>query len=896
MKKNQLKALLILPAVFSFIFGSAQSYKEQISQYLKADKRMASVPSAVVDFNIVNVDNSASMKADVVVVQQKINDIPVFAKSANFLIRDNKIVSATNSFANSVVSVSKIADRKASLSPESAFAIAANKLKIKDQASYKFAKNSTNKKSLLKTNSVNEVTDQLVYYIKGSEARLAYQIRFIEKGTANSWLTLVDAQNSEILLQFNTTVKDRFHDNDGFLAQNYESDDAKKTVAYPLNKTFTTSLLKAGNAKYNVFAVPVEAPTFGNRSIVNEPSNSTFAPLGWNNTDNPNFEPLKDYTFGNNVVAFSDPENINDILDPDQLAYGGSDQNFDFPYDGSLPANTFRDAALTNLFYISNIVHDVSYQFGFTETARNFQFNNLDRGGEGGDFVMAQGQDGGGLDNANFAPYPEGMAPPMQMYLWSPAYYSGVHVNSPSDLTNFSTNTKFPVTIATWPADGVTGDLVIAEPEDACTSLTNNVAGKIVLIKRGTCTFTDKSLMAQQAGATGAIFYNANPSDQVVAYGPSFSSEPLYSALIDNQSGLILKNKLAQNQIVNLNINKDYSTVTQPDGSLDNGIVSHEYTHGISNRLTGLGDGTCLNANESNEQMGEGWSDYVALMLTLKPTDNASIARGIATYANGQPTTGSGIRPAKYSPNFSINNYTYGKTNGMEVPAAIFGVEYGTMPNVHSIGFIWATMLWDLTWNMVDKYGYNHDVTANVNSGTAKTLQLVMDGMKLQPCNPTFIEGRDAILQADQQINNGANKCLIWDTFAKRGLGVNAETGGKNGFWVTQEGTPNPELADQIEDFEVPTECKLATNENVIKSDLSIYPNPAKDQVFINAKNTKGNLIVKIYNMVGNLVSESKIASGADSSINTSKLTNGVYVIKVEGFGIDQSQKLIIRK
>ncbi|WP_300672653.1 T9SS-dependent M36 family metallopeptidase [Soonwooa sp.] len=896
MKKNQLKALLILPAVFSFIFGSAQSYQEQISSYLKADKRMASVPSVATDFNIINVDNSKSMKADVVVVQQKINDIPVFGKSANFLIRDNKIVYATNSFANSVISTSKIADRKASLSPEAAFTIAANKLKIKDQNSYKFAKNVAEKKGLAKVNSANEVIDQLVYYIKDSEARLAHQITFTEKGTPDRWLTLVDAQNSQILLQVNQTVKDHFHDSENFLNQNYDDENATKTVAYPLNKAATSSLVKASAGKYNVFKLPVESPTFGTRSIVNEPFNPSYAPFGWNDTQNPDFEMFQEYTIGNNVVAYSDPYDTNKLEDLDQLAYGGPDKIFDFPYDGALPANTFRDAALTNLFYINNMVHDVSYQFGFTETARNFQYNNFDRGGEGEDFVNAQGQDGGGVDNANFQPFPEGNAPIMQMYLWSPSYYSGVHVNTAGDLSNFSTNTKFPVTIPTWPAGGVTGDLVIAQPEDACTNITNNVAGKIMLVKRGNCTFTDKSTAAANAKAAGVVFYNASPDEQIVAYGPAFYVDYVYSALIDNASGLQLKNKLDQGQNLNVTINKDYSTVAQPDGSLDNAIVAHEYTHGISNRLTGAGDGSCLLATEDNEQMGEGWSDYFALMLTLRPTDNASVPRGMGTYAVSQSPTGLGIRPAKYSPNFSINNYTYGKTNGMEVPAAIFGVVFGTQPDVHSIGFVWATMLWDLTWNMVDKYGYNYDVTADPNSGTAKTLQLVMDGMKLQPCNPTFAQGRDAILQADQQINNGANKCLIWETFAKRGLGVNAQSGGLNGLWVTDNGTPNPDLYDQIEDFNVPGECKLATNEAATKSDLSIYPNPAKDQVFINAKNTKGNLIVKIYNMVGNLVSESKITSGSNESINTSKLTNGVYIVKVEGFGIDQSQKLIIKK
>jgi hypothetical protein len=66
-------------------------------------------------------------------------------------------------------------------------------------------------------------------------------------------------------------------------------------------------------------------------------------------------------------------------------------------------------------------------------------------------------------------------------------------------------------------------------------------------------------------------------------------------------------------------------------------------------------------------------------------------------------------------------------------------------------------MLWDLTWKYVEKYGYNSDVLANPNSGNARILQLVMDGLKLQACSPTFIDGRDAILQADQVKTGGAD-------------------------------------------------------------------------------------------------------------------------------------------
>ena len=60
--------------------------------------------------------------------------------------------------------------------------------------------------------------------------------------------------------------------------------------------------------------------------------------------------------------------------------------------------------------------------------------------------------------------------------------------------------------------------------------------------------------------------------------------------------------------------------------------------------------------------MGEGWSDWFALMMSIEPGDQGTDARGIGTYASGQPTSGGGIRPATYSTDWSVNNYTYGIT------------------------------------------------------------------------------------------------------------------------------------------------------------------------------------------------------------------------------------------
>lgn len=58
--------------------------------------------------------------------------------------------------------------------------------------------------------------------------------------------------------------------------------------------------------------------------------------------------------------------------------------------------------------------------------------------------------------------------------------------------------------------------------------------------------------------------------------------------------------------------------------------------------------------------------------------------------------------------------------------------------------------------------------------GNTLSVQLVLDGMKLQPCRPGFFGARDAIIQADKVRTGGENVCDIWKAFASRGLGQDA--------------------------------------------------------------------------------------------------------------------------
>src|SRR5690606_8583795 len=109
-------------------------------------------------------------------------------------------------------------------------------------------------------------------------------------------------------------------------------------------------------------------------------------------------------TRGNNVYAGED-WNDNDIIgySPD----GGSLLQFDFPFSQQQDPADYVDAAITNLFYTCNALHDIWHHYGFDEESGNFQELNYTGTGQGEDAVIAQAQDGGGTNNANFATPPD---------------------------------------------------------------------------------------------------------------------------------------------------------------------------------------------------------------------------------------------------------------------------------------------------------------------------------------------------------------------------------------------------------------------------------------------------------------------------------------------------------
>ncbi|MGG7440581.1 T9SS-dependent M36 family metallopeptidase [Chryseobacterium arthrosphaerae] len=852
------RKLFLLPisvAVF-FCFGkmNGQSSAKLIQDYYQKTGKLNQKNSTgdKVGVIVLNEDLSRSLGANIVNVQQTYDGLRVYNALGKVLIKEGQIISEENDFRRNIVTA------KQKTSP------------------VKFQEDALKQKlGLQDVTDISYLPD--VYFEKNGMFILAKELFVSDKNSSDVWHLIADAATGEILSKNNMTLNCSFD----HTSHSHDSEAGQQTVNIHQseNKTVQNNTFAPTNASYNVFPLPVEAPTFGSRSIVSNPWDLIASPEGWHSDGTNNYT----NTRGNNVYAYSDQDNTNN---PGYSPDGGSGLSFNFPfadgrYDNPL---TYRDAAITNLFYMNNKMHDIFYKFGFTETARNYQTNNFGKGGMQGDAVRAEAFDGSGLNNANFSSGYETvingtsylLAPRMQMYLWDRVQTTDDFVvryqyNAPASIVSRPKVMTGGAAFGSLLLGGqaVTADLAVASPVSACSGLAaGSMTGKIGVAERGSCSFATKVKNMQVAGAIGAIIYdpvNANPIS--MGKDDTVTGISIPSIMMGKTEGEYLVAQVNGGTNVNVSLQFDYNGFKH--SSLDNGIVAHEYGHGISNRLTGQG----YNCLQSAEQMGEGWSDFFALMLTTKPGDTSALARGIGTYTSNEPITGDGIRPAKYSPDFQINNYTYVKTNTVSGP--------------HAIGFIWATMLWDLTWKYIEKYGYNSDVLASSTSGNAKVLQLVMDGLKLQSCNPSFIDGRDAILKADLVGNAGQDKCMIWNAFAKRGLGVNASAGASN------------VANDQVEDFTVPQDCNTALATQEVKAEdqkFIVFPNPTYDEFFVgNIDKSSKELKIRMFDMSGKLVFSDSRDSSSRKAVSTKSFQKGVYMVHIQQGDKTQVEKLIVR-
>ncbi|KAF9486175.1 hypothetical protein BDN70DRAFT_916399 [Pholiota conissans] len=360
-------------------------------------------------------------------------------------------------------------------------------------------------------------------------------------------------------------------------------------------------------ASYLVLPIQKEILTQGFETLV-DPADPLSSPFGWHSTGGAN----STTTAGNNAVAFKGSQTS-------VTTQSSAPLNFIFTQNPSAAPTTQAnlDAARTNAFYIVNSIHDITYRYGFTEAAFNFQTNNNGKGGAGNDRVTISVQSTAGTDNADFSTPADGSSGAMRMFLW--------------DLTS---------------------------PER--------------------------------------------------------------------------------------------------DGALENDIVSHEMTHGVTNRMTGGGTGRCLQTTEAGG-MGEGWSDTMANWL--EKTSAAVPDYVLGQYVINDPA---GIRSHPYSTSATVNPLRYSSLK--------------TLTEVHDIGEVWANILHNVYAALVGAHGWSATSRTDptTSEGNVVFMHLFIDSLPLQPCNPTFLTARNAWIQADVNRFGGANKCILWTAFASRGLGVNA--------------------------------------------------------------------------------------------------------------------------
>jgi extracellular elastinolytic metalloproteinase len=620
--------------------------------------------------------------------------------------------------------------------------------------------------------------------------RLAWQLVIDETSEESLWKANVDANTGALLESDDWTV----HDDLGDLASTLSRSSQAAPAAIP---ALPENRVQDGSS-YRVLGIPTESPNDHAPFIVENPADVLASPFGWHDTNGAAGAEFT-ITRGNSTHAYLDQED-NEAPDFGDTG-GGPGLDFDYPADLTEHAQFYRDAVVTNLFYGCNAFHDIYYRYGFTEAAGNFQANNYGRGGLEGDYVRCEAADGSGTNNANFStptePTATGAVPRMQMFLW-PGNQLGaqneVLVNGVTSIGAGWARFGPPATKA-----GVTGGIVlvndgVATPpvgtaNDGCEPYGPLPAGSIAMVDRAnappapppdqppTCSFLQQVQNAHAAGAVAVIIANNTDGNAPIVNGPtSNATPPIPTVSLTQDNGNALKALLPASGIVRKHPNHPGIR----DGDLENGIIFHEYGHGLSNRLTG---GPAVNCLTGNEQAGEGWSDYVALAALLDPAlDDPAGPRGMGPYALFQNSRkGNGIRPRPYSRTMEIQPFTYDsiKTSGWLSGASL------ALP--HGLGHGWAAVLWDMTWDLIDKHGFSGNVYAAWDSGgNNRGIQYVVEGLKLQGCGPGLVVARDAIIAAANQFGGGpagglaGDTCTVWASFARRGLGHSAVQGTTN--------------------------------------------------------------------------------------------------------------------
>ncbi|MEC9362312.1 MAG: M36 family metallopeptidase [Pseudomonadota bacterium] len=507
-------------------------------------------------------------------------------------------------------------------------------------------------------------------------------------------------------------------------------------------------------------------------------------------------------TTGNNVDACLDnidlpsvglavPPPVNSCVPELELrATTTGDRSFDYPLtaDEDPASASAQSAAVVNLFFINNWLHDWWYNHGFDEAAGNAQSDNYGRGGLDGDPLLAQGQDGSGRNNANMATPSDGSSPVMQQYLFDGITVGEVRQTAPAagEPLKFAAAAFGPTTysidgtlVLAAEAEGVAANDGCGEaipdpglplPPPAVPALPDPaLAGNIALIDRGNCNFTTKAQHALLSGAAALIVVNNADGDPIsmgngdipINAGAS-PTDPIYqipSVMIRKADGEALKAQLAAGAAVTMHLEREPSM--DIDGTLDNQIIAHEFFHYVHHRLTD-------SSSQQTGGMSEGWGDINGFMLSVRADDSMvpgndayQGAYSLAWYVSN--SFFSGIRRAPYSTDFAKNAFTFKHiSDGEPTPDGGPGTSNS---EVHNAGEIWAIAVWECYAGLISRHPFDE--------AHSRMKDYIIGGLKMTPADSTYTEARDAVLSV-ALATDYEDYAACSRGFAKRGMGLNA--------------------------------------------------------------------------------------------------------------------------
>lgn len=485
-------------------------------------------------------------------------------------------------------------------------------------------------------------------------------------------------------------------------------------------------------------------------------------------------------TTGNNVDAYAD------LSSPDGFQPGSadiraettSDNTFAYVYDTTKAPGISPEqikASVVNLFYVNNFLHDWYYDSGFDEAAGNAQSFNFGRGGLDGDPLQAQAQDYGGRNNANMSTPADGASPRMQMYVFDGT--PELSVTAPASLAGVYEASSASFGQQAYDTSGEVKDAPAANLNGCAAFEAGYFTGKIALIDRGACDFVAKANNAQQAGAVATVIVN-NAAGSPIAMGGTNAAVTTPALMITQEAGAAWRAELATET---LTVKFLREANQDRDGTLDNGIIAHEWGHYISNRLIGNAAGL---SNNQGRSMGEGWGDFHAMLLQVRAEDQAKQGNGNwqGVYSTaGYVTSGGknqgyyyGIRRLPYTTDMSKNGYTFKHiSNFTTLPGELSTARTDINSEVHNSGEVWATMLWECYASLLNAHPFQE--------AQDRMKRYLIAAYKATPNAPTFTEARDAVL-AVALASDPADYQRFVAAFAKRGLGFGAKSPDRDAF------------------------------------------------------------------------------------------------------------------